>query len=452
MMTDSELRKTEEYFYAKAGRDRGNTEIETLEILLDGVPGRSGKFDPVKAQAAVMLAYDEAPEPHLTEAKTPLLVSVDSVERQEIRWLWLGRIPLGKVSLIVGDPGTGKSHMMLDCAARVTRGGAWPDQPAERAPEGQVILLSAEDDVADTIRPRLEVAGADIAKVKVLQAVQYYDRGKGTTLSKHFSLEVDLDMLEKAVVSTPGTRLLIIDPISAYLGASVDSHKNSDIRGLLAPLAELAARFDMAVSGITHLNKSHNLKAMYRATGSLAFVAAARAVWAVTKDEENPDRRLFLPIKVNIARDSQGLAFSLEPSPDCPGIAKIQWEPEPVSVTVDDVLSPDEGDRSERAEAADWLSEELSEGPVPVNKLKNEAERAGLSWRTVRRTKDKLGIVPKKASFKGGWIWELPTAKNAKVANYLEDDHVSDVDTLGKSGHLREPELVAAELWEEGTL
>ncbi|HTH17370.1 MAG TPA: AAA family ATPase, partial [Magnetospirillum sp.] len=215
---------------------------------------------------------------------TPILISMADVQSRPIEWLWPGRIARGKVTLIAGDPGLGKSFLTLDLAARVSRGSPWPDVPDASAPLGGVVLLSAEDDAEDTIRPRLDAAGADVHCIKLLHAVRHnYRENQKEAL---FSLATDLPALEAAILAVPDCRLVVIDPITAYLG-DTDSHKNAEIRGLIAPLAALAAKHGVAIVCVTHLNKSGSGPAIYRSIGSIAFVAAARAAWAVIKDSGN---------------------------------------------------------------------------------------------------------------------------------------------------------------------
>ena len=170
----------------------------------------------------------------------------------------------------MGDPGLGKSVLSLDLAARVSTGAPWP-HAAGRSDIGDVLILSAEDDPADTIVPRLMAVGADLNRIFILKGVKKGDQ------VQYFSLAEDLLALEAALTSQ--TRLIIIDPISAYLGET-DSHVNTSVRSVLAPLAELASKTGAAVLAISHLNKGQGA-AIYRVQGSIAFTAAARAVWAV---------------------------------------------------------------------------------------------------------------------------------------------------------------------------
>jgi hypothetical protein len=319
-------------------------------------------------------------------------------------WLWPGRIPLGKQTLLAGDPGLGKSLVALDIVARVTRGTTWPDNTALEHP-GSAIILSSEDDPADTIRPRLEAAGADLSKVQHLQAVRRV-RSSGETSLEQFSLETDLVELQDAAVSLADLRLILIDPISAYLG-DTDSHVNAKVRALLSPLADVASALGTAILLITHLNKSAS-PALYRASGSIAFVAAARAVWLFAKNPDDPKQRLMLPGKMNLAPDQTGMAYRVGTNQ---GVPIVDWGG-PVSAAADAVLEPEGAERrSERLEAMEWLCEQLANGPVAQRTLRGDAGREGFSYATLRRAKDALGVVAEKGGFQGAWEWRLKDAQ-----------------------------------------
>jgi hypothetical protein len=362
----------------------------------------------------------------------PVIVRLSDVKPEPVAWLWPDRIALGKLTLIAGDPGLGKSFLTLDMAARVSRGWAWPDTPGVATAPGGVVLLSAEDAVADTIRPRLDAAGADVARIVALEAIRSVgDNGRES--ARTFDLSRDLPALEEAIRSVEGCRLVVIDPVTAYLGG-VDSHKNADIRGLLAPLGAIAERHRVAMIAVTHLNKSGGGPAIYRATGSLAFAAAARAAWAVSKDKDEPRRRLLLPIKNNNATDSGGLAYRIEPTgvDGCPVVA---WEPDPVNVSADDALAGDRnegGDRTEHDDAAGWLRNLLAHGPRPARDVERDARDAGYSIATVRRAKAAIGVVSRKPAFGGPWEWALP-AQDAQPPKMLtEDAHSPTSEHLGE--------------------
>lgn len=308
--------------------------------------------------ARELLAFPLPSKARLVQVSQGIAVmqTFSAIASEHLRWLWPGRIPLGKLTLIAGDPGLGKSLVTTDIAARVSTGQAFPDGAA--CEQGSVIILSAEDDPGDTIRPRLDVSGADVSRVHLLEAVNTY-AADGKTVQKSFSLETDHAALEEAIQRT-GARLVIVDPISAYLGGT-DSHSNAEVRGLLSPLTALAAKHSVAVLAITHLRKSAGA-AIYRAMGSLAFAAAARSVWGITKDQENESRRLFIPVKQNLAAENGGLAYQIE-APD--GVAKIAWGPGTITIDAETAMGGFDSreDRSERREAEEWLREFLTDGP-----------------------------------------------------------------------------------------
>lgn len=347
-------------------------------------------------QAKAVIANSNPAHPEL------ILRRLTDITREELEWLWPARIPLGKLTLLAGDPGLGKSFVTLDLAARVSRGGCWPDTPIMKQKAGNVILLNCEDDVGDTIAPRLDKCGADDSKVIILDGVKLGEH------RRQFSLEIDLPRLETALEQFDGTRLVVIDPIAAYCG-NVDSHKNSDVRGMLAPLAEMASRHRVAILAVTHLSKSGGAKAVYRAMGSLAFAAAARAVWAITKDADDSERRLFLPAKLNLARDPTGLAYRIEDS-------RVVWDDLPVSMHADDAIASEYTDKkptkrgSEREEAAAWLLEFLASGEVPATEVTETGTQFGFSDRTIRRAYKEVGAKPRKQSFDGPWLWSLPNS------------------------------------------
>lgn len=341
-----------------------------------------------------------------------VVVKLSSVTPIEVQWLWFGRIALGKVTLIIGDPGLGKSFITLYMAAKVSVGGDWPD--GAPVPLGTVVLLSAEDDLADTIRPRLDAAGADCDRIDALTTIRLAD-GKLAS----FSLEHDLPRLEAAIRNRPDCKLVVIDPISAYMG-DTDSHNNTEVRGLLAPLADLAMRTGVAVVLVSHLNKNTNTTAIYRTMGSLAFVAAARAAWAVVRDKSDIMRRLFLQVKNNLSVAMQGLAYRIIDGVCC-------FEAEPVSITVDQAMAPPRKSSSAEDKAREWLIGLLSDGPLSVKEVSDEAKAAGISWSAIRRIKDEL-TVSRKTGMAGGWKWFL---KSGVSGDEHDADAISDESSEG---------------------
>lgn len=357
------------------------------------------------------------------------------VQPEAISWLWPGRIALGKITLIAGDPGLGKSLLTATMSAIVSKGLAWPLDDT-LSPIGSVVLLSAEDEPGDTIRPRLDAAEADSKRIHVLQFIKDVDV-KGAPTQRMFSLKRDIAVLETLLSKRPECRLLVIDPISAYLEGA-DSHNNTDVRGLLAPLAKLAADHSIAVVLVQHLNKNSGSSAMYRSMGSVAFIAAARAAYIVTKDHQNPERRLVMPVKNNLAKDNTGLAYSVITAEN--GAPLIVWESEPVTITADEALAP--SDSNDEKTDGDWATEVLKDilldGPMQVVDVNSEAKSAGISQKSLRRAKEKLGIKSKKGGFKGGWVWSLPGHEGAQVD---EDALPEREGTLGVGGHLGETKV-----------
>jgi putative DNA primase/helicase len=342
---------------------------------------------------------------------------VSEIEAKPIRWLWRGRIARGKVTLIAGHPGLGKSQAGLSIGAIVSAAAMWP-LGGEHAERGSVVILSAEDDAADTIRPRLEAAGADISRVHIFHAVRDHN-DKGEIRTRGLSLATDVTRIAARIAELADVALLIIDPVSAYLG-DADSHKNADIRALLAPLADMASQHGVAVVLITHLAKNASAEALLRVQGSIAFAAAARAAWGVARDKDTPSRRLFLPLKNNIGSDQTGLAFSVEAVMLPGGIAtsRVVWEGAPVTMSAEEAFAPDlsREDRTAVEEARDFLTGLLADGPVPSKQIRADAEGAGHHWAAIRRAQVALGVEAIKDGLRGPWVWRLAPKLKAEDA------------------------------------
>lgn len=334
---------------------------------------------------------------------TPRAVTrrITDIPAEPLTWLWPGRIPQGKLTILSGDPGLGKSLLTLAIGTAVSRGAPWPCREGV-APMGDVVVISAEDDPADTIRPRLEAAGADLSHIHVLDGVEYVDEN-GTPQRRPWNF-TDAAALGEMLAELPDCGLVVVDPLSAYL-AGTDSHKNADVRALLMPLAEMAARRHVAVLCVSHLNKSAG-PVMYRTSGSLAFVAAARAVFAVARDQDDAARRLVVPIKCNLSPDSTGLAYRIG---ERAGVPVVEWEAETISISAEEALAiPARDDEpNETGVAAKWLRETLAKGPKPASDVKDAAMQDGLAWRTVQRSMAEAGVESTREGFSGGARWRL---------------------------------------------
>jgi len=339
----------------------------------------------------------------------PVLTCLAEVEPREVSWLWLGRMALGRLTLLVGRPGEGKSFVTCDMAARISTGTPWPDGSAN--PAGSVILISAEDDAGDTIRPRLDACGADVSKIHLLSAVRHTDE-LGQPREMMFTL-ADIPMLEAALRRVPDCRLIVIDPIGSFLGGGTDAHRDNEVRSYLAPVAQLAEKYGPAVLVVAHRRKGSGSNADELALGSRAFTGIARAVWHLSRDNENKARRLLLPGKDKLAPEGGGLAFAITGSP-----AAVEWEDAPVTMNADDGLALENGDADGEAKpgpkpearnvAVEWLRELLANEPRPTAEVMAEANAAGYAWRTVRRAADVLEINIYKPAFDKGWAWRLP--------------------------------------------
>jgi hypothetical protein len=363
----------------------------------------------------------EAPPPN-ENAGTLVTRRLSEIPARPVGWLWEKRVPLGKLSIIAGHPGLGKSQVTASFAAIVSTGGQWPVDRGFCVP-ASVIFLTAEDDAEDTLRPRLEAAGANLARVHLIESVVVGYTGNGERQKRIFSLEKDVPALSKKLTEIADVALVIIDPISAYLG-EVDSHVNAEVRGLLMPLRELAAEHQVAILGVSHLNKAAATEALLRVSGSLAFVAAARASYLVTLDPHNKTKRLLLPLKCNLAAEMMGLAYTIQSAivQSAKGpveTSRVMWDAEPVTVTADEAMQAGTSPRATALrEAQDWLAATLAEGPLPAKEVSAAATAVGITERTLRRARTALSIIVQKDPGKGGgWTWRLPTKNNRRTTD-----------------------------------
>jgi putative DNA primase/helicase len=373
--------------------------------------------EPDALRARIEALVEAAPAVNPSEViGGPILTCLADVEPVDVRWLWPGRVPLGRITLLVGRPGEGKSFLTTYMASRVTTGSPWPD--GSDCPHGSVILVSAEDDPGDTIRPRLDAHHADVHRVHLLAMVRKIQAGGGHH-DVMFTL-ADIGALEDALKTHRDCKLVVVDPIGSFLGGGTDAHRDNEVRSILAPVTKLAEKYGPAVLIVAHRRKSSGNIADDLALGSRAFTGIARSVWHLTRDSENKRRRLLLPGKNNLAVEGHGLAFTI-----CGQPPAIAWERDPVTMTADDALATENssepkhpGPKPEaRNRAAEWLRNLLRTGSMQAGKVQDEANEAGYGWRTVQRAKDNLGIVPYRDQFGGAWIWRLPTNGHCQDAS-----------------------------------
>ena len=343
------------------------------------------------------------------------LINMESVEVEEIEWLFYPFIPYGKVTIIQGDPGEGKTTMVLQIIAKLTRGE--PILPIQLIQEKEqmnckedskddseavdtnlqenvvkqhveppvnVIYQTAEDGLGDTIKPRLLAAGADCSRVLVID-----DREQPLTM---------LDMrLEEAIIQTKA-RLVVLDPIQGFLGADVDMHRANEIRPVMKRVAVLAEKYQCAIILIGHMNKNSNGKSSYRGLGSIDFQEAARSVLIVGRVKEEPETRVVCHVKSSLAPEGKSIAFRLEKDNG------FEWIGE-YDISADELLSGDSRGQKSR-QAKEFLLNILSAGKIPQKKIEEEAQKHGIMMKTLRNVKRELNIKSKKEG--NQWVWILP--------------------------------------------
>ena len=373
------------------------------------------------------LDADIETQPRLMRDSVVLTCGTD-LTPEPYRWLWQYWLAMGKLHILAGAPGQGKTTIALAMAATITIGGRWPD--GSRCAAGNVLIWSGEDDPADTLVPRLMAAGADRARCFFIEGA----RRDGEVVP--FDPARDLGQLLEAIEKIGGISLLVIDPVvSAVTG---DSHKNTEVRRALQPLVDLAAKCDCAVLGITHFAKGgQGTDPAQRVVGSVAFTAVARVVMVAAKvkgDEEGQDTRILARSKSNIGPDDGGFQYHLEQSEPLPGIhaSHIAWG-KAVEGTARELLTdPDDGPQDEGAGSAkeaaqEFLLELLKDGATATKHIQEQAKEAGISWATVRRASDALGV--KKRPSNGSWYWQLPhlLKQVAQLAQRSETEQVEQV-------------------------
>ena len=350
-----------------------------------------------------------------------MTVKASDVEPKELDWLWQHRFLRGHINIIGGDPGLGKSMLLIDMAARASTGNNWPDKsPCKQC---SVLYSTTEDGIADTVVPRLIAAGADLERVHIVEGVKCRDDSELPLLLNEHLIYLD-DML----TTNPEIGILIIDTLQSHIGSAVATNNNSSVRGVMTPLKRLAEKHHVAVLCIEHLTKSKTMSgenATYRVQGSIAFAGAARSVWIVAKDQEDSTgkRRYLQASKTNLAPDNSGLGLAYEICGPT-GRPVVRWLETDVSTPIDQLLSlPDgsQGDQSDGGElgrCCDWLREALTEAS-PAKEMESGAKSEMISGRTLKRAKEQLGIRSEKRG--SVWYWIPPAdMKQARVQGLIE--------------------------------
>lgn len=404
----------------KTSRERGAEYLDQFRSsvpLNDAQPETPGYIDVENGTTVELLcASDLRPEP--------------------VKWIWTGWLAAGKLHIIAGEAGTGKTTIAMSLGATITSGGLWPD--GSRSPVGNVVIWSGEDDPADTLVPRLALSNADLSRVYFISDVR--DEGE----RRAFDPARDMEMLRTELIRVGGAYLLIIDPIvSAVAG---DSHRNAEVRRALQPLVDLASSIECAVLGITHFSKGTGGRSpIERLNGSVAFGALARVVMVAAKrQQENADgeaTRVFLRAKSNIGPDDGGFEYELREGEliDHPGVstsaahwgAQVDGSARELLYEAEMTSGIEEG--GSLASAQIFLSRLLADGPIPAKTVEAEAAEAGYSRSTLRRAKAKLKVVPTKVGMAGGWQWQLPR----RCSDESEGVQQKSVSAFDDSEHLR---------------
>jgi len=324
----------------------------------------------------------------MEETKTELkMIKMSEIQSQEVEWLWYPFIPYGKLTIVQGDPGDGKTTLILNIAAKLSRGDGL-DSEMKLSEPMNVIYQSAEDGLADTVKPRLELAGADCERILVID-------------ENEKSLSMVDERLEKAIVQTKA-KMLILDPIQAYLGGGMDMNRANEARDMTKKLGALAEKYKCAIVLIGHMNKAAGNKAAYRGMGSIDFFAVARCVLLVGRVEGEPNIRAVVQIKNNLAEFGHPKAFQLTED-------GFSWIGD-YEITVDEVLGGIAPKANKMEQAKQMLRElALTSNAIQSNEIFDMADEQGISKRTLENAKKELGIRAKRIN--SSWYWELDKLK-----------------------------------------
>lgn len=311
------------------------------------------------------------------------IINMDDVEAKEVSWLWYPYIPLGKITIFQGDPGEGKTTLILNISAILTNGEKLPYDEQVRAPIN-IIYQTAEDGLSDTVKPRLLAAKADSSKVLVIDETNE-------------DLSMTDKRLEEAILRT-NAKLVILDPLQAYLGANVDMHRANEIRPVMKHLAMIAEKYQCAIVLIGHMNKATGMKSSYRGLGSIDIPASARSVLIVARIKDTPTVRVMAQIKNSLAPEGESIAFELNKETGFKFIGKYD-------ISVDDLLNGTNR-ISKLEQAENLIKDSLSDGiPKKQKQLQEAAKKRGISTRVLNEAKKRIGIE----SFRSEncWYWHI---------------------------------------------
>ena len=320
------------------------------------------------------------------------LIHMEDVVSKEVEWLWYPYIPYGKITIIEGDPGEGKTTLVLKLAAALSRGLPLPCDDDKEYEPIHIIYQTAEDGIEDTIKPRLEKAGADCSMIRVIDETDK-------------ELSMTDDRQEQAIIET-GARLIILDPIQAYIGATVDMHRANEIRPVLKHLGIIAEKHNCAIILIGHMNKASGSKSTYRGLGSIDIQATARSVLLVARLRDKPNIRIMAHDKSSLAPAGDAIGFEMT---EDNGMVCIG----PYDITIDELLSGNEGRGKKKLDIAENFIKEYFgiNKVIPSNEIMMEAAKRSIKRNTLLSAKKKLGITSDKEKAEDGtiyWTWVMP--------------------------------------------
>jgi hypothetical protein len=361
-----------------------------------------------------------SPKPKLQPPKRIIssleVTTMDDLEEQTIEWLWKGRFAIGKLSIVSGIPGLGKSYATLSMAALISRGQAFPDTPDIVNPVGDVLLIGAEDGWRDTVKPRLRLANADQSRIQVTTTVTR--RGKE---NQWLNLESDLPLIEEWLTDHEEARMITLDPLNAYLGET-DGNSDVGIRAVLTPLAALAEKHQVCIICIVHCGKAEGRASAQKVLGSTGYVGVARTLFEVLREPESAQsqptgvtqsqatsaqRRVLASAKANVGNNGKlSIGFELIPEPDGDHCFVV-WDEKSAELDADDIRGQEENSKApRRKKSEEFLRAILADGPIPAAEAQAKAEAKGLKERTLKTAKSKLGVISQKVGER--WYWSLP--------------------------------------------
>lgn len=340
------------------------------------------------------------------------------VKVKNIRWLWQDRVPFGKLTVFAGNPDQGKSLVTMYMVAQLTIGA--PLEGSDKVlPPFEVLVMAGEDDAEDTIVPRLKSMGADLDKIHLVQSITTSGQG-ATQEEREVQLDTDIKALEVLLAQHPSVRMIVVDPISNYLGRA-NMNREQEVRAILIPLKNLAARTGISIVAVMHLNKNSEASAIHRIGGAMAFSGVARAAWMFTENPDDRDEHFMLKIKKNIGLRIGGLKYKIDTRTlDIDGETTYQpyiiWTGATDSSADDLILGSIMGRPSkEKEDAKDWLADFLKDGRQTAMDVEKFGKHAGHAIGTLQRAKDDIGAQSIQEDRR--WYWQLPKGGTVKLSS-----------------------------------